>query len=433
MKGSNNTDAFGPLDPDPFVLYPTKVLSPLRSTTITRDDIRHLARRARRDAAYLEEVLEVGLLDRQPNFFTWGHWYETPGTPVTSTLATIAFIPKRALQPPYSWSFGIDRILRQPRWLSRACLLSKFRLLHAVRVDLRVESDNRFAPHPPRISVLGKSNHTTLFPWLPGVLPKIEFNAPIEESSEPAARSMPPPGLRRLGQSDRLFGLSSNMRSINGALVTPPGRLLSRLVALHLKMQRQDTSRSAPQIGSTIQMWATTDKCKCFAFAHNWFPQHDFYVDGVRLGAATKRRFDLFDGYGVDVEWQPYVALLLRDSLIDYPLRERYPGRAAVGWYKDVAEDGEIEWCDDGKVGPPLIIQFPSKPDDATTVGWWRELERYIEGVLIAFREAERSRNEEWWSGIVRRVAGLWNEARLMQADWRVLRLTDYPRLFRSR
>jgi hypothetical protein len=390
------TEASGPLDPDPFVCEPVNVVGPDWEI----DEESQFPRFGGRSSA-----------TSQYSRLAWDA-QAGPNRSIDMTVATVAFIPPNALPVAFDLAFSGDQIREQPQWLSDAYTKGRFRLLHGLRLhQAGFPSGQRFVANP-LIAILGKANATKLLHFIP-------FRAPIEERHLPALDVVPPPGPFR---RDQVFtGISSHLRSMNGFLAHPLGRLASAPVAAAYTALGGEPSRAAPQIGSTIQAWLRPDGCKCLAFAHNWFPAYAFYAEGVRVDWESSRDFRKFDGYEIGVEWQPYVAALLYDSLIAYTIWDRYPGAAGAGWYRAVSPDGTWDWCDTREA---LHIRFPPYPGRDEVVHWWKALEAYLERARTILQGEDERRwhaDEPTWSPNAREaLSGAWRDSQLHQSRWTV-------------
>ena len=337
--------------------------------------------------------------------------------PIESSLAIIAFIPKGHLHLPYS-VFADDRVTSQHRWLSRAYMDNRLRVIHGLRVMAHADQNYGFAKEPPHGRLLAKGNPTTI-----RIFPFIRFDPPIQASGYPAGRRVPPPAPRA---NQEIVAVGADLRAMNGFFASSVGKLLWHLQRRLAPLFGGKTPDYIPQIGTSLQLWLAQDGCKCFAFAHNYFPKYECYLDGVQMDWDSLENFDDFDGYDIDVEWQPYVAFLLYDALRSYPLKERYPGACGVGWYRSISEDGKIEWCE--KAPRAHVIRFR----DAATISqreieeWWRSLERYVSRFIeinAEYQKNNRSREIlSWWSDN-REVRELWRGLQIH--SWRAAHLTD--------
>lgn len=335
----------GPLDPDPF------------------------GSAYARPVAGAARPLLVG-----PYYLPYG-WMRNPPQLVPCSAACVAYIPPGHLRGKFAL-FGDDSVNAQPDWLSAAYVGNRFRFAHGLRVSA-IGWD--VATEPFESAVFAKANPTTL-----RFLRLARFPAPIEYSL--ATRILPPPR-SRLGV---LLVAGSHARAKNGFLATRMGGWLARL-------RTADTP--VPQIGISLQIWIAEDGCKCVAVAHNYFPQYDVYIDGVRFAWDAQPDFARFDAYDIPVEWQAFLAFRLYETLRPFPLIERYPGACLVGWYRQVEKTGLVKWCDEAP--DPFYVQFPHPESVAGIVNWWNNLERYVEQFdsLVNERQqpARHSEDMPWW------------------------------------
>ncbi len=365
----------GPLDPDPFLLDGSQPLDLGPTVHLYLDPNGYpfpFRPRRRRGALY---------------------------RPIESSVAVIAHIPPGALPIPYA-AFQDDGVTAQHEWLSQAYLSNRFRLVHGLRVRGFADPAYGFDSAVPDGRLLGRANPSTF-----RFLPFVKFRAPVQHATYMAPWRTPAPA----GPPDQeVLAFGSDMRAMNGFLANPIGRLAWRLQQVAAKAIDSERRDEIPQIGATLQLWLAQDGCKCFAFAHNHFPQYTFYLDGMQLDWNSPLNFRSFSGYNVDVQWRPFLAFLLYDALRPFPLRDRYPGACGVGWYRSISPDGRIEWCD--RQPPAEIISFApleAAGNDFVQV-WWDRLEQYVR-VFVVMREEHR-RDEQaypWW-GEARQLDEIW-------------------------
>lgn len=309
--------------------------------------------------------------------------------PIECSLALIAFIPPAALPVPYN-VFSDDGVVSQDSWLSKAYLTNRYRMIHGLRLVAFVDHRRGFSAHLPDGRVLGKANPTRFR----GVS-AVQFRAPLQISHYPTAGRLPPPPYNH-GQE--MVAAGSDMRAMNGFLANPLGRVTQAVFTKLTKLSRKKPRPEFPQIGVSIQIWLAQDGCKCFAFAHNYFPKYSAYLDGVLLDWDSARDFDKFDGYEIEVEWQPFVAFLLYDALRSYPLRARYPGACGIGWYREVNESGKISWCDKGPQAHFIKFKDKEKVSETQRVAWWQALERYTSRFTDLHETHRDSQPSVWWA-----------------------------------
>jgi hypothetical protein len=192
---------------------------------------------------------------------------------------------------------------------------------------------------------------------------------------------------------------SSHGRSKNGFLASRLGAFIARLAGPHTAI---------PQIGISLQIWVADDGCKCIAAAHNYFPQYDLYVDGVRVTWDNEPAFEKFDAYNIPVEWRPFLAFHLYEALRPFPLVERYPGACLIGWYRQVDPSGSIEWCD--QVPPPFVVRFTPPGSRNQVEDWWNNLEDLIARLEVLLSTDELDTEER---------AFRWPEDETLSRVWR--------------
>jgi hypothetical protein len=107
---------------------------------------------------------------------------------------------------------------------------------------------------------------------------------------------------------------------MNGALNTRLGGFAGRVRAAAIKLTRSGRATELPWIGSSLQLWVADDGCRAVVAIHNTFPQYSYYLDGwkVEWADAPGRDFRHFDGYQIDVDWQPVLAFAVYRAMGNY-------------------------------------------------------------------------------------------------------------------
>ena len=274
-----------------------------------------------------------------------------PSRPAEASVATVAFIPPGYLHGIFA-VFRDDGDKSQPSWLSDVLHENHFRFAHGIQLSVPSQSDQTDAAE---VKLFAASN-PTMFRFS-----ERRFEARNQIAAPTLLAS--PPGSHRL-----LAGGGSHGRSKNGFLARPPGSL-SALGMFRLP-------RHIPQIGISLQLWVADDGCKCVAVSHNFFPQYNAYIDGVRVSFSFNPEFEKFDAYDLPVQWRLFAAELMFDALHRLPPVQRYPGRCLAGWYSSIAPCGQITWCD--RQVPAISIEFGDPPEPTRVRRWWRALKSFL-------------------------------------------------------
>ena len=331
--------------------------------------------------------------DNAPSAFLGASDLQTRNACRTS-VTCVSFIPTNVLKFPFN-AFRDDGVSLQPARLSEAYVDDHFRMIHGIQLDWEILPSGHIVPLDLRL--LNESNHT----HIRGL--GLPFASPIQIAHH-SSMELPPGPIA-------VFAIGSGMRSMNGFMATPFGKMLSVI-------------RASPQIGSLLNLWIAADGCRAIVTVNNHFPDYSYYLDGALVTWAGQpgRKFENFDGFQIELPWRNLIVtslLAFMDSrsfdlmtaIVNVPVKLPYPAGCTFGWWRSVDSSGNLNSCEDGV--PLTSIDFNGT---SSLPEWWSSLVRYAQ-----ISKALRQNGDEQHLSLAEELERVWE--RLGARKWKCRRL----------